>query len=281
MRKCYTFRIVLLMNDRPGTLRELIDSNLILFTGNYGSGKTEVSVNVVSSIATSGEKVVIADLDLVNPYFRCREARQPLEDLGVKVVAPSGDYHDADLPILLPEVRGAIANSELVTVLDVGGDNVGATVLSSLPDVFRNRDYTMYFVLNQNRPFTDTVDGALRFMDEIEAASRLKVGAIAGNTHLMEETDLEMVKNGADFCSEVAEKRGVPLVFVTAPVDQLKAVGYASEDELENQHPVYRDDFPAPILPLKRIMLPPWLGGPPPGTIATHSRDGFARIKSN
>lgn len=252
--------------------------DVFLFTGNYGSGKTEVSVNVVSAMARAGEAVTIADLDLVNPYFRCREARQPMEKLGVKVVAPEADMHNADLPILLPQVRGAITSSEGAAVLDVGGDNVGATVLSSLVPLFNTRRYDMMFVLNRNRPFTGTVEGAMRLMDEIERASKLKVTAIVGNTHLMEETDLGMAREGDAFCREVAEARGVRVAFVTAPFDRLLEAGHVTEADRDVRGLIEVAGFQSPVLPLKRIMLPPWLGGPVPGSMATHARDRFSQL---
>jgi len=255
------------------------DKNIFLFTGNYGSGKTEVSVNIVHALARSGKKVTIADLDLVNPYFRCREAREPMEKLGARVIAPKADMHNADLPILLPEVRGAIEKPDGISILDVGGDNVGATVLASLTTVFRTQSYEMYFVLNQNRPFTDTVDGSMQFMDEIEKSSRLKISGIVGNTHLMEDTDINMSKEGAEFCQKVADKRGIKTAFVTAPVEKLIEAGYLAKEQREKVDSLVEvDGFPVPVFPLKRIMLPPWLGGPVPGSMATHSRDGFARV---
>lgn len=252
--------------------------DVILFTGNYGSGKTEVSVNAATSAARAGAKVVIADLDLVNPYFRCREAREPMEKLGIRVIAPDGDMHNADLPILLPEVRGAVSKNAGLTILDVGGDNVGATVLAALTDVFQTRQYEMYFVLNQNRPFTDTLPGAMQLMDEIEQASRLKITAIVGNTHLMDETTLEMVREGAKFSADAAAERDIPLAFVTAPATELHKAGIIDTPEPEVDRLVEVDGIDAPVLPLKRIMLPPWLGGPAPGSMATHARDGFARL---
>ncbi len=255
--------------------------SVVLFTGNYGSGKTEVSVNVATALARyGGVKVTIADLDLVNPYFRSREARGPMEELGVKVVAPAGDMHNADLPILLPEVRGAVANPDGFTLLDVGGDNVGATVLSSLVPTFNARGYAMHFVLNKNRPFTDTVDGAMRLMDEIEAASKLKVTHITGNTHLMEDTTVAMAQEGAAFCAEAAERRGVDPGFVTCPATELvKAKLLDPEQARQVKGLLDLDGFSGiPVLPLKRIMLPPWLGGPAPGSMATHSRDRFSQL---
>jgi len=248
------------------------DTRIVLFTGNYGSGKTEVSVNVATSLARSGvTPVTISDLDLVNPYFRCREAREPMEELGIRVVAPTADYHNADLPILLPEVRGSINRAEGPTILDVGGDNVGATVLASLAPDLRQRKHVMWFVLNKSRPFTGTIEGAMQIMDEIERASRLKITGIVGNTHMMEETDIELVMDGAEFCQQVAKQRGINVAFVTAAESLLETTA-AHGTLLEVK------GIAAPVLPLKRIMLPPWLGGPTPGSMATHSRDGFARI---
>ncbi|MBD3165312.1 cobalamin biosynthesis protein CbiA [bacterium] len=256
------------------------DRTIILFTGNYGSGKTEVSVNVATALARADEKVTIADLDLVNPYFRSREARRPMEALGIRVLAPEGDYHNADLPILMPEVKGAVNQPDGLTILDVGGDNVGATVLSSLQQAIKRQPHDMVFVLNQNRPFTETIDGAMRLMDEIEAASRIPITAIVGNTHLMEETDLEMVKQGAEFALEAGEKRGVPVRFVSAPVTELHKVGLMENPHLDVKGLIEPDGFGVPVLPLKRIMLPPWLGGPVPGSMATHARDRFSQLSN-
>lgn len=266
-----------------------------LFTGNYGSGKTEVSVNVASALARGGATVTIADLDLVNPYFRSREARSHMEALGIRVVAPAGDMHNADLPILLPEVRGAVANPNGRTLLDVGGDNVGATVLSSLVPAFRTAGYAMHFVLNKNRPFTGDVPGALRLMDEIEAASKLAVTHVTGNTHLMDETTVEMARDGAAFCVEVARARGIEVGFVTCPVEELAREGLwgrepdaGTSDGNDDGHGGLPDvshlleDVPGfhsvPVLPLQRIMLPPWLGGPAPGSMVTHARDRFSQL---
>lgn len=242
------------------------DKKIILFTGNYGSGKTEISVNYTINLALSGKRVSIADLDLVNPYFRCREARQPLEALGVKVAAPAGKYHNADLPILLPEIRGMIAKPEGVTILDVGGDNAGATVLASLSDVFREGEYEMYFVVNMNRPFTNTVEGVMRIMGEVEAASRLKTTVLAGNTHLMDETTVDNIIAGAEFTGKVSQATGLPVAFIGVMEQYLPDLNGIA--------------FPFPIMPMKRLLLPPWAVKTPPGQTSTHSRDGFGRLVS-
>lgn len=231
-----------------------------------------MSVNLVSSLARAGHSpITIADLDLVNPYFRSREARDKMTDLGIRVIAPESDLHNADLPILLPEVRGAVEAPQGITVLDVGGDNVGATVLAAIAPTVRKHPHEMLFVLNQSRPFTGEVEGAMQIMDEIEAASKLAITGIIGNTHMMEETDLEMIAQGADFCNDVASKRGIEVAFVTARRDLL-------DRERQDGVLIEVEGINAPVLVIDRIMLPPWLGGPTPGSMATHSRDGFARI---
>ena len=101
---------------------------IVVVTGNYGSGKTEVSVNLAVEKKASGIDVRLADLDLVNPYFRAREARQQLRALGIEVILPHEQYMSADLPILVPEVAGAIREQSAMVILDAGGDDVGATV---------------------------------------------------------------------------------------------------------------------------------------------------------
>ena len=235
---------------------------IILFTGNYGSGKTEVAVNYALWLAKQDRRVKLADLDLVNPYFRSREAREPLEAAGVKVIAPEGGYHHADLPILLPEVRGLIEHPDEFTILDVGGDDVGATVLSALTDVFRKQTYEMYFVANRNRPFTDTVEGCLKIMAEVEKASRLHISAVVGNTHLMDETTQPIIKEGIDFTEKVSTAKGVPVAFI------------AAERKLLSSKP--SQTWSHPVLPIDRLMLPPWRTTL--GETSSHARDGFARL---
>lgn len=245
-----------------GTMQQIIPvATVVLFTGNYGSGKTEVAVNYTAHFARSGIVCKIVDLDLVNPYFRCREAREQLEALGVSVVAPGGELHSADLPILLPQVRGAIEQSGGLTVLDVGGDNVGATVLSGLVKSFTRSSYEMNFVLNKNRPFTGTVEGALQLIGEIETAAGLHVTAIVSNTHLMDETTPEMIVDGVEFAREVAVAKGVKFSFVAV-------------EKRFFDHPIIVG-CSAVVLPIERMLLPPWKQVT--ASAVTHARDGFAR----
>ncbi len=216
----------------------------MVFVGNFGSGKTEVAVNFALRMAQRGGRVRLADLDIVNPYFRCREARQPLEAQGVEVVLPPDQYLTADLPIVVPEIRGMIQRPDGLSILDVGGEDMGATVLSSLHEAFRPGGYDFFVVVNHLRPFTDDVESCLDLIAKIEGASRLKTTGIVGNSHLMDETTPDIVEAGHALAAEVAGRLGVRLAFVTAPEALVAKLD--------------REKVRCPVLPLQRLMLPPW-----------------------
>ena len=228
-----------------------------MVVGNYGSGKTEVSVNLALQYAHQGLKVQIADLDIVNPYFRSREARALMRAAGIRVVVPPGAQISADLPIVLPEISGMLQPPEgQVSLFDVGGDDVGARLLSTLaPKINRqtspaladgaSRSYELWQVINARRPFTDTVAGCLKMHEAIEGSSRLKITGLIANTHLIEETSAEVILEGWYLAREVGEKTGLPVVFVTAMEEM------AASKELE--------EVDVPIFRLQRRMLPPWL----------------------
>jgi len=193
---------------------------VVVIVGNYGSGKTEVAINLAVNRKRAGLDVRIADLDLVNPYFRTREARKPLAELGIDVVLPPEKYLQADLPILSPVIAGLIRRPSQLTLIDAGGDNVGATVLATLADSFRKRRVHMLQVVNPNRPFTDTVTGCLKMRNEIEKASKMTINGIIGNANLIDETTVEDIYKGYDF---------------------VKALSDA-----------------CPVLPIERQLVPPW-----------------------
>ena len=140
-------------------------SGIVAIVGNYGSGKTEVAINLAVSRKRAGLDVRIADLDLVNPYFRTREAQKALEAIGIKVILPPREFLHADLPILSPAIGGMIRQPDGLTLLDVGGDDAGATVLGALGDAFAGIDVRMLQVVNPLRPQTATIKGCLKIKD--------------------------------------------------------------------------------------------------------------------
>ncbi|RKX25070.1 MAG: cobalamin biosynthesis protein CbiA [Candidatus Zixiibacteriota bacterium] len=217
----------------------------IVIVGGYGSGKSEVSVNLARLLAGDGKsQVAIADLDIVNPYFRSREVAEELAILGVKSLIPHGDQKYADLPVIIPEIKAAIEASVGWLVLDVGGDDAGATVLKSLGDAFVPDCYEMLLTHNCRRPFTADVDGTVKVMREIETACGLKFTGIIANSHLLEQTTPEIVTEGLDMAREVSERTDLPLCFLSVRADVLTRIDSAKID--------------CPVLPLERSLLKPW-----------------------
>jgi MinD-like ATPase involved in chromosome partitioning or flagellar assembly len=219
-------------------------TGIVVVVGNYGSGKTEVSINLAVHRKRAGVDVRIADLDLVNPYFRTREAKGPLSEMGIEVVLPPDQYLQADLPILSPLVAGMIRQSTELTLLDVGGDDAGATVLATLEDAFKNRPRRVLQVINPLRPFTETAEGCLKVRREIEQAAKLTVDGIIGNANLIDETSADDIYNGYEFVSRLSEQSGLALEFITIARKLLPSVDIRR--------------FSCPILQIERQLVPPW-----------------------
>jgi len=218
---------------------------ITLFLGNYGSGKTEVAVNFALDLSEDCDEgeVALADLDLVNPYFRSREPRELLAQHGIRLLMPEQDYQNADLPILVPEVRAALRASTSCTILDVGGDDVGARVLGALHDSLLPGSYRALMVLNGLRPFTRDVAGIERMRRDIELAGRISMSGLVSNTHLMEETTVETVVAGWQLAREAATALELPLEFVCAPPEMVAEVGGLVD---------------VPVLPVRRYLAPSW-----------------------
>jgi len=219
-------------------------TGIVVIVGNYGSGKTEVSINLAVHRKRAGIEVRIADLDLVNPYFRTREAKAPLANLGIDVVLPPEQYLQADLPILSPLVAGMIRQPSELTLLDVGGDDVGATVLATLEDAFKDKSFSVLQVVNPLRPFTETIEGCLKIRAEIEQASRLSINGLVGNANLIDETTPDHIYNGYDFVKTLSEQSGLPLEFITFARELLPLIDVRR--------------FSCPVLTIERQLVPPW-----------------------
>ena len=231
----------------PGEM--LLESlHAVLVVGDYGCGKTEVSVNLALHAAGADRDVALADLDLVNPYFRSREAAAPLVERGVRVVMPEGDFQNADLPILLPSVKGLLQDPATFAILDVGGDEVGARVLAAMAPAVDPTAHGFWFVVNKNRPFTDTVDGCVSTVRRIEGVTGLTVTGIVSNTHLMGDTTAEMVTDGLELCRAVARALSVDVSLVAVMDDVARTLTAAQLDDID-----------PPLLILQRLMVPPWI----------------------
>lgn len=215
-----------------------------IFCGALGSGKTEVAANFALNLKSLKEKVMLVDLDIINPYFRTRLAKERLQNQGLEVVCPPPELANADVPALSPSILGALQIKDGFCVCDVGGDDVGAVALGRFKSWLSPDRYQFYFVVNTCRPLTQNVDDICAVLKSIEEASRLKVTALINNTNLGAETDAEIILSGQQTVSKAADILGLPLGFTAADkrlVSELKQKGLKTA-----------------VLPLEFYMCPPW-----------------------
>lgn len=185
---------------------------LVLITGHYGTGKTEFAVNLALALAGEGERVALADLDIVNPYFRSRERRELLEAAGVRLIATPQALADADVPALPAELHALLEDRSVRGVLDIGGDPSGARVLARYRPRIVKEDYQLLYVVNANRPEVRTAERSVEVLRAIEAVTGLRCTGLVNNTHLCGETAPEDVREGALLAGEVSRLTGVPVV---------------------------------------------------------------------
>ena len=190
---------------------------LTLFAGHYGSGKTNIAVNYAIHLAQEGKPVCIADLDIVNPYFRTKDSAKELEEAGVTLISPRFANTNVDLPALPAEAYRLVQDKETFGIMDIGGDDRGAYALGRyVPSIKEENDYRMVFVANACRPLTPTAADALEVMREIEAACGLAFTCIVNNSNLGTETTPETVLSSQEFIQELCRLSGLPLWLTTA-----------------------------------------------------------------
>ena len=191
-------------------------SNIYIVTGHYGSGKTEFSVNFALSLREKWEKVILVDLDIVNPYFRSNDSRALLESHGITVIAPAYAGTNVDIPVLPPEIMRVFEEKDACIVIDVGGDDDGAIALGRYKQYFDKTDYEMYLVVNTRRPFTSNKEEIAVMKQDIEYASRLSVTGLVSNSNIAEETTEEIVKEGARITEDASIMLNLPVKYICA-----------------------------------------------------------------
>ena len=192
-----------------------------LFAGHYGSGKTNLALNFARAV----KPCAVADLDIVNPYFRTKDSAAALAAEGIDLVVSDYANSNVDFPAMPKEAYALVADRATRLVVDVGGDDRGALALGRYVDDIRAEgDYDMLAVVNAARPLTETPDDALEVLREIEAACRLPFTAIANNTNLGPETTPQTVLDSLPYAEEVARRMGIPVRFTSCRADLADAV---------------------------------------------------------
>ena len=224
------------------TADKICSHRVSIITGHYGTGKTEFAVNLALQLAAQGGKVMLADLDIVNPYFRSRERKALLQDAGIRLISSSQACSDADVPALPAELLTILENRDVTGVLDIGGDPVGARVLARFNAKIITEDYQLIYVLNANRPEVRTPDAAISYLRAIEATTSLTCTGIVNNTHLCGETTEEEIRKGARLAAEVSQETGIPVLCHVAESRFAEALSDLSE----------------PVFPISIQMKKPW-----------------------
>ena len=190
---------------------------ITLFAGHYGSGKTNIAVNYALLLAREGRRTAIADLDIVNPYFRTKDSAAELAAAGVSLISPQFANSNVDLPALPAEAYRLVEDRSLHAVMDIGGDDRGAYALGRYtPFILEEGDYRMAFVANPCRPLTRTPEEALAVMREIEAAGGLPFTCIVNNANLAHETTAETVLAAVPYMERLSELSGLPVWLTSA-----------------------------------------------------------------
>ncbi|HEY8499450.1 MAG TPA: hypothetical protein VIL89_02435 [Clostridia bacterium] len=215
------------------------DKRIHIFTGHYGTGKSEVSLNFAVNMSKTAKKIVFADLDIINPYFRSSAADNILEKNGIILVTTKYANTNVDIPALTGEVTKYLKDNEATLIIDTGGDDAGAKVIGRYRNEIPVPDAFMYFVINCFRPETRTVDDVMKILDEIRISSKMDVDYIINNSHLMDKTTERDIITGCEFARAVSIKTGIPIAFHSVMKENLEKI---------------KLDFQEPVFPMEKYM---------------------------
>lgn len=208
---------------------------ITIISGHYGSGKTNIAVNLAVSLKAQQAKVALADIDIVNPYFRSKDSEELLENAGIRLICSKYANSNVDIPALPQAMYSVVDDKELFSILDVGGDERGALALGRLSDKIQlENNFSMLYVVNRFRPLTATADTAIEVMREIESACRLKFTGLINNSNLGVETTPEDVLGSCAYAEEISQKTGLPLVLTTVDKGHYQLL----KDKINNLYPL-------------------------------------------
>ncbi|MBQ6901722.1 MAG: hypothetical protein IJN71_01765 [Oscillospiraceae bacterium] len=217
-----------------------LNKRVTLFCGHYGSGKTNIAVNWALHLRRLGHEVAIADIDVVNPYFRTKDSQAELVEAGVEVVALPFANTSVDLPSLPAEVYGLVQRRDKKVVMDIGGDDRGAYALGRYrPYILEENDFANLFVANFYRPLTTTAEDAFEIMREIEAAAGIPFTGIVNNSNIGVETRLCDIVGTFPMAEKLSELSGLPIVMTTAEATLCKKEPQYDFFELELQKKLF------------------------------------------
>ncbi|MBO7214533.1 MAG: hypothetical protein J6V66_03440 [Clostridia bacterium] len=208
---------------------------ITILSGHYGSGKTNIAVNIAKNVKTKFDKVAIADLDIVNPYFRTKDSILEFEQNGIRLISSEYAGSNVDIPALPQEMYAITDDKSYKMIVDLGGDDRGALALGRLtPQIVAENDYDMLLVVNRFRPLTPDLETTMEVAREIETAGKLKFTGIINNSNLGEFTTEDDVINSVTYASEIASAMQIPVVMTTVKRELFPKL----KDKIENLYPL-------------------------------------------
>lgn len=190
-------------------------SRVTIFAGHYGSGKTNIAVNYALWLRQSHNKVMIADLDIVNPYFRTKDSAKILQKSGIKLISSDYANSNVDVPSVPGEINAIFDDLESYSVIDVGGDDRGASALGRYYEKLHTHDVAAFLVINMYRPLSRDVDATIEIMREIESAGRIKFTGIINNSNLSMDTTASDIIDSMPYAEVISKKTQLPIVMTS------------------------------------------------------------------
>lgn len=211
-----------------------METAIYIFTGHYGSGKTETAVNFARMLRKDpARKIALIDLDIVNPFFRSADAKEMMEQIGVRLETPVFANTNVDIPALTGAMGALMEDFSYDVILDVGGDDLGAKAVGRYADTIQKRQHYRYFVMNERRPFTRDAQSASLIYDEIDKAACVPCSGIINNTNLLDETTPEIILDGVGEVEALCKAKGVPLCYHVVEESLIPAVLEAGQGKID------------------------------------------------
>lgn len=221
----------------------MFDKRLNIIVGHFGSGKTEIAVNMAFAMKAMNKKVAIVDIDIVNPFFRTADVKDKFEKEGIRAILPVYANTNVDVPALSGEINVIFEQKSYDCIIDVGGDDLGARALSRYKEQIEAEDYNLYMIVNTLRPYTETPEKIIEMLDDIQGSSHLRVTGFVNNTNLLSETDVNQILEGHRIIEEASRLTNIPIAFVTC---------------MENLAEDVKQILNTEVLPLNKNILLPW-----------------------